>query len=152
MRCHQGLNLGQQQITGRDGTGLKQRSARHKPGKRTRVGARRAKQGMLNRSGKCDLLDYALKTNPTGGVPNHQKTSYAWRNAMTDLSNKPCNCGGHMGEVIGFRERSTDQVMMPYRPRWYCPDCHAVEEALGRETWVDFEHLIKKMKKSHKNI
>ena len=56
---------------------------------------------------------------------------------MDNLSKKPCNCGGTLGEVIGHRERSTDGVQVPWRVCWYCPDCKAVEKAVGRETYID---------------
>ena len=56
---------------------------------------------------------------------------------MDDLSEKPCKCGEVMGEVIGFQERITDGAMVKYRVCWYCPKCHATEQAIGRERIVD---------------
>ena len=56
---------------------------------------------------------------------------------MDDLSEKPCPCGKTMGEVIGFQERVTDGEMVKYRVCWYCPECHAVEKAIGRETFIE---------------
>ena len=41
-----------------------------------------------------------------------------------------------MGEVIGFKERSTDNKMVMYRVCWYCVECQAIEKAIGRETYV----------------
>ena len=59
---------------------------------------------------------------------------------MDNLSEKPCRCGETMGEVIGFKERVTDGEMVRYRVCWYCPECHAVEKAIGRETFVEIIH------------
>ena len=59
---------------------------------------------------------------------------------MTDLSEKPCPCGETMGEVIGFNHRETDDTYQMYRVGWYCPECHAVEKAIGRETFVEIIH------------
>lgn len=59
---------------------------------------------------------------------------------MTDLTEKPCPCGETMGEVIGFKERSTDGEMVRYRVCWYCPDCQSVEKAIGRETYIETIH------------
>lgn len=59
---------------------------------------------------------------------------------MEDLSNKPCRCGGIMDEVIGFNERVTDGQMVKYRVCWYCPKCHSVEKAIGREKVVEINH------------
>ena len=56
---------------------------------------------------------------------------------MDDLSTKPCSCGGTLGEVIGFQERSTDGVQVPYRVCWWCQDCDTTEKAVGRETHID---------------
>ena len=56
---------------------------------------------------------------------------------QVDLSEKPCKCGDTMGEVIGFRERSTDKKKVMYRVCWYCTKCHATEKAIGRETFVN---------------
>lgn len=56
---------------------------------------------------------------------------------MTDLSEKPCRCGETKGEVIRLQERVTDGEMVKYRDGWYCPECHAVEKAIGRETFVE---------------
>ena len=56
---------------------------------------------------------------------------------QVDLSEKPCKCGDTMGEVIGFRERSTDKEKVMYRVCWYCIKCHATEKAIGRETSVN---------------
>jgi hypothetical protein len=55
---------------------------------------------------------------------------------MTYLKS-PCRCGETMGEVIGFQERVTDGAMVKYRVCWYCPECHATEKAIGRETYID---------------
>jgi ribosomal protein S27AE len=56
---------------------------------------------------------------------------------MDDLSEKPCRCGDTMGEVIVLKQRSTDGVMVKHRDRWQCQECHAVEKAIGRETYID---------------
>ncbi len=55
---------------------------------------------------------------------------------QVDLREKPCRCGDTMGEVIGFKERSTDNKMVMYRVCWYCVECQAIEKAIGRETYV----------------
>jgi len=57
---------------------------------------------------------------------------------MDDLSTRPCKCGGTLGEVIGFQERSTDGVQVPYRVCWWCQDCDTTEKAVGRETHIDW--------------
>ena len=54
-----------------------------------------------------------------------------------DLSEKPCSCGDVMTEVIGFHERATDEKMVMYRVCWYCPECHAIDKAIGRETYIE---------------
>lgn len=56
---------------------------------------------------------------------------------MEDLSQKPCRCGGILGEIIGVDTRSTDGAKILVRRRWWCQDCNAVEEAIGRERVVD---------------
>jgi len=56
---------------------------------------------------------------------------------MDDLSQKPCPCGDIAGEVIGFNHRSTDDTYVPYRVGWYCPECHAFEQAILRERVID---------------
>jgi len=55
---------------------------------------------------------------------------------MDDLSTKPCKCGGIMGEVIGLETRVTDAELVPYRRCWWCPDCNAAEDCIGRERVV----------------
>ena len=55
---------------------------------------------------------------------------------MDDLSNKPCRCGGVMGQIIGFDERVTDGAQVPVRRSWWCQSCNAVEVAIGRERVV----------------
>jgi hypothetical protein len=52
---------------------------------------------------------------------------------MEDLSEKPCRCGETMGEVIGFDDRVTDGEKIPVRRSWWCQECNAVEECVGRE-------------------
>lgn len=61
---------------------------------------------------------------------------------MTDLSTKPCPCGKTLGQVIGYNERYTDKVMVPYRVGWYCPNCKNIEKAIGREGYVDDYTLL----------
>lgn len=61
---------------------------------------------------------------------------------MTDLSTKPCTCGSTLDQIIGWKERSTDQAMVPSRVGWYCGKCQNIEQAVGRETWVDENDLI----------
>ena len=56
---------------------------------------------------------------------------------IDDLREKPCRCGEVMGEVIGFKERVTDGQMVMYRVCWYCPECHAIDKAIGRETFIN---------------
>lgn len=58
-------------------------------------------------------------------------------NQMEDLSQKPCRCGGILGEIIGVDTRLTDGAKILVRGRWWCQDCNAVEEAIGRERVVD---------------
>jgi hypothetical protein len=43
---------------------------------------------------------------------------------MQDLTTKPCKCGGTMGEILGFVERSTDGKNIPYRRLWWCKVCN----------------------------
>ena len=59
---------------------------------------------------------------------------------MDNLSEKPCPCGDTMGEVIKLQERITDGKMVKYRDGWHCPECHLVEKAIGRETFVETIH------------
>ena len=59
---------------------------------------------------------------------------------MDNLSEKPCRCGDTMGEIIRFNHRCTDDAHVPYRDGWYCSECHAVEKAIGRETFVEIIH------------
>ena len=57
-------------------------------------------------------------------------------NNTESLREKPCKCGKVMGEVVGFKERVTDGARVMYRVCWYCPECHATEKAIGRETFI----------------
>ena len=63
--------------------------------------------------------------------------AYYLENKMEDLSQKPCRCGGTLGEIIGVDTRLTDGAKILVRRRWWCQDCNAVEEAIGRERVVD---------------
>ena len=56
---------------------------------------------------------------------------------MDDLSEKPCKCGGILGEIIGVDTRLTDGAKILVRRRWWCQDCNATEEAIGRERVVN---------------
>jgi hypothetical protein len=55
---------------------------------------------------------------------------------MTDLTKKPCVCGGEMGEIIGFLPKHESEDMTPVRKGWYCVDCKAWEDAILREMTV----------------
>jgi hypothetical protein len=59
---------------------------------------------------------------------------------MTDLTTKPCQCGGTLEQVIGHNHRSTDDTYVPFRVCWNCFSCHKVEKAIGRETFVETIH------------
>ena len=63
--------------------------------------------------------------------------AYYLEKQMEDLSQKPCRCGGILGEIIGVDTRLTDGAKILVRRRWWCQDCNAVEEAIGRERVVD---------------
>lgn len=52
---------------------------------------------------------------------------------MTDLTKKPCACGGEMGEVIGFKLLYEANNNSPIRKGWYCVKCKAWEKAILRE-------------------
>lgn len=54
-----------------------------------------------------------------------------------DLSEKPCQCGEVMGEVIGFNHRETDDTYQMYRVGWYCTECQNFDKAIGRERVVN---------------
>ena len=56
---------------------------------------------------------------------------------MDDLREKPCPCGGILGEIIGVETRLTDGAKILVRRRWWCQDCNATEEAVGRERVVN---------------
>ena len=56
---------------------------------------------------------------------------------MDNLSEKPCRCGGTMGEVIGFNHRQTDDTYQMYRVGWYCTECHNFDKAILRERVID---------------
>jgi len=56
---------------------------------------------------------------------------------MTDLTKKPCACGGEMGQIIGFILRPSDEDLTPVRKGWYCVECRAWEDAILRETAVE---------------
>lgn len=55
---------------------------------------------------------------------------------MTDLTKKPCACGGEMTEIIGFTTLHNSELS-PVRKGWYCVDCKAWETAILRETAVE---------------
>ena len=55
---------------------------------------------------------------------------------MTDLTKKPCACGGEMTEIIGFTTLH-NSGLAPVRKGWYCVDCKAWETAILRETAVE---------------
>lgn len=57
---------------------------------------------------------------------------------MEDLTEKPCKCGGTMGEILGFVERSTDGENVPYRRLWWCQECNAEDYCTGREMYVEW--------------
>jgi hypothetical protein len=56
---------------------------------------------------------------------------------MTDLTKKPCACGGEMGQIIGFETLHDSEDRIPVRKGWYCVDCRAWEEAILRERTVE---------------
>ena len=58
----------------------------------------------------------------------------------SDLTKKPCRCGGTMGEIIGYDERSNGKLV-PLRRGWYCVECEAWEKAILRETAVEDIYL-----------
>ena len=57
-----------------------------------------------------------------------------------DLTKKPCKCGGTMGEIIGYDERSNGKIV-PLRRGWYCVECRNWEKAILRETAVEDIYL-----------
>lgn len=57
-----------------------------------------------------------------------------------DLTNKPCKCGGTMGEIIGYDDTSNGELV-PQRRGWYCVECRAWEKAILRETTVYLDYL-----------
>jgi len=50
------------------------------------------------------------------------------------MSERPCQCGAKMVEVIGYKERPE---LYPYRAGWYCANCHYWIKAIFRERVVD---------------
>lgn len=52
---------------------------------------------------------------------------------MEDLTEKKCQCGDTMGEVIDYEYQVLDQQHVPHRAGWYCASCRAWEKAIGRE-------------------
>ena len=54
-----------------------------------------------------------------------------------NLKEKPCRCGGLMGQIVGFDYRSTDGEYHRYRVGWYCKDCKEFEKAILRERQVN---------------
>jgi len=56
---------------------------------------------------------------------------------MTDLTKKPCDCGGEMGQIVGFVPRPSSEGLTPVRKGWYCVECRAWEDAILRETTIE---------------
>ena len=54
----------------------------------------------------------------------------------SDLTKKPCKCGGTMGEIIGYDE-DANGAATPKRRGWYCVDCQNWETAILREQIVE---------------
>ena len=54
-----------------------------------------------------------------------------------NLRNKPCRCGGTMGQIIGFSDPDEHRPdPYPIRKGWYCIECRDFEEAILRERTV----------------
>lgn len=56
---------------------------------------------------------------------------------MTDLTQKPCQCGGIAKQVITHISQDGKMLDRPQRRGWYCSDCKSWEKAILREMRVE---------------